>query len=152
METKPKLEPIWAFCKFVIKTHKSSISSVYDGFYKHHKNFVMINGFLVVSSSGRARSTATRCAHVDALAAALCVQRVVCRPPSGYFQARRRGPRAAATARRVLGAMKISMVSATTFERVRTPDRITCQHLVFRGFHVLDSKRNSFLETILLPS
>ena len=113
----------------------------------------MINGFLVVSSSRRrARSTATRCAHVGALAAALCVQRVVCRPPSGYFQARRRGPRAAATARRVLGAMKISMVSATTFERVRTPDRITCQHHVFRGFHVLYSKRNSFLETILLPS
>ena len=73
----------------------------------------MNNGFLVVSSSRRrARSTATRCAHVDALAAALCVQRVVCRPPSGYFQARRRGPRAAATARRVLGAMNISMVSA----------------------------------------
>ena len=42
METKPKLEPIWAFYKSVTKIHKSSqILPVYDGVHKCHKKFVM---------------------------------------------------------------------------------------------------------------
>ena len=42
METKPKLEPIWAFYKSVTKIHKSSqILPVYDGVHKRHRKFVM---------------------------------------------------------------------------------------------------------------
>ena len=41
-KTGPKLESVWAICKFVAKIHKSSwIMYIYDGFHKRHCKFIM---------------------------------------------------------------------------------------------------------------